>query len=264
MAEFSSHVPGTFSWVELATTDRQAGVAFYRALFGWEVRDAPIGPNEIYSMFQMRGKEVAAAYTMMADERKLGVPSHWNLYVTVTSADDAARKAGELGAKVLALPFDVMDVGRMAVLQDPTGAVFCVWQAKKHIGAQILNEPGALCWSELTTRDPKAAEAFYTALFGWSAKHGAASTQMDYTELGVPGHPPGAGMMKMPDNMPASVPSYWMPYFQVDDADASTAKAKALGGSLMVGPTDIPKVGRFAILTDPQGAMFAVLTFTGA
>ena len=264
MAEFSSHVPGTFSWVELATTDREAGVAFYGALFGWEVSDAPIGRNEIYSMFQMRGKEVAAAYTMMADERKLGVPSHWNLYVTVTSADDAARKAGELGAKVLALPFDVMDVGRMAVLQDPAGAVFCVWQAKTHIGARILNEPGALCWSELTTRDPSAAEAFYTALFGWAAKHGAASTLPHYTELGLPGEHPGAGMLKMPDNMPASVPSYWMPYFQVDDADASAAKAKELGAVLMVGPNDIPNLGRFAILKDPQGAMFAVYMFAGA
>jgi uncharacterized protein len=264
MAEFSSHVPGTFCWVELATTDQKAGVAFYRALLGWDVSDRPIGPNEIYSMFQMRGKEVAAAYTLMADERKQGVPSHWNLYVTVESADDAARRAGELGAKVLAPAFDVMDVGRMAVLQDPTGAVFCVWQARKHIGARILNEPGALCWSELTTRDPKAAEAFYTALFGWAAKHGAASTQMDYTELGMPGQPPGAGMMKMPADMPAHVPSYWMPYFQVDDADASTAKAKELGAKLMVGPHDIPMTGRFAILQDPQGAMFAVFKFAGA
>src|SRR5688572_16922513 len=130
MADVTSHPPGTFSWVELATTDQKAGVAFYRALFGWDVTDAPIGPNEIYSMFQMRGKEVAAAYTLMADERKAGVPPHWNLYVTVSRADDAAQKAAGLGAKVLAPPFDVMDVGRMAVLQDPTGAVFCVWEAK--------------------------------------------------------------------------------------------------------------------------------------
>ena len=264
MAEFSSHAPGTFSWVELATTDQKGGVAFYRALFGWDVSDRPIGQNEIYSMLQMRGKEVAAAYTQMSDERRLGVPSHWNLYITVESANDTAKRAEGLGAKVLAPPFDVMDVGRMAVLQDPTGAVFCIWQAKKHIGARILNEPGALCWSELTTRDPKAAEAFYTALFGWSAKHGAASTLTDYTEMGLPGQPPGAGMMKMPEDMPAHVPSYWMPYFQVDDADASTAKAKELGGKLMVGPHDIPKTGRFAILQDPQGAMFAVFKFAGA
>ena len=263
MAEFSSHVPGTFSWAELATTDRKAGVAFYTSLFGWEVSDRPIGPNEIYSMFQMRGKEVAAGYSMMSDERRMGVPSHWNLYVTVESADDAAKRAEGLGAKVLAAPFDVMDVGRMAVLQDPTGAVFCVWQAKKHIGARILNEPGALCWSELTTRDPKAAETFYTQLFGWNAKHGAASTVQDYTEFSVPGQPTSAGMLKMPDNMPAQVPSYWMPYFQVADADASLAKAMELGGTQMIGPNDIPNVGRFAILQDPQGAMFAVFEFKG-
>src|SRR4051812_1411077 len=113
MTDFSSHVPGTFSWVELATTDRKAGVAFYRALLGWDVSDRPIGPNEIYSMFMMRGKEVAAAYTMMADERKMGVPSHWNLYVSVASADDTAKRAEGLGGKILAPPFDVMDVGRM-------------------------------------------------------------------------------------------------------------------------------------------------------
>ena len=263
MAEFSSHVPGTFSWVELATTDRKGGVAFYTSLLGWEVSDRPIGPSETYSMFQMRGKEVAAAYSMMSDERRMGVPSHWNLYVTVESTDDTARRAEGLGAKVLAPPFDVMDVGRMAVLQDPTGAMFCVWQAKKHIGARILNEPGALCWSELTTRDPKAAETFYTQLFGWHAKHGAASTLPDYTELSVPGQQAGAGMMAMPDNMPAGVPSYWMPYFQVADSDASAAKAKGLGGHLIVGPNDIPSVGRFAILQDPQGAMFAVFKFGG-
>ena len=168
MAEFSSHVPGTFSWAELATTDQKAGVAFYRALFGWDVNEAPIGPDEVYSMFTMRGKEVAAGYTMRPEERQTGAPPHWNLYVTVANVDESVKKAEALGAKVFAPPFDVMDVGRMAILQDPTGAVFEVWQAKLHIGAKILNEPGALCWSELTTRDPKKAEAFYTALFGWT------------------------------------------------------------------------------------------------
>src|SRR5258708_5606725 len=131
MAEFSSHEPGTFSWVELATTDQKAGVAFYRALFGWDVNDMPLGPGDVYSMFQMRGKEVAAAYTMQADERQMGVPPHWNLYITVASADDTTKKAEGLGAKVLAAPFDVMDVGRMAVLQDPSGAVFCIWEPKR-------------------------------------------------------------------------------------------------------------------------------------
>ena len=131
MAEFSSHVPGTFSWVDLATTDQKAGVAFYRALFGWDVNEQPMGPGEIYSMFTMRGKEVAAASTMRGPERQSGVPPHWNIYVTVASADAAASRAQSLGGKVLAPPFDVMDAGRMAVLQDPTGAVINVWEAKR-------------------------------------------------------------------------------------------------------------------------------------
>jgi uncharacterized protein len=258
MPEFSSHVPGTFSWVELSTTDREAAVAFYRELLGWEVRDAPIGGGEIYSLFHKGGLDVGAAYSMMADERKMGVPSHWNLYVAVTSADDITRRAEGLGARVLAPPFDVMDHGRMAVLQDPTGAVFSVWQAKKHVGVRLRDEPGSLAWSELTTRDPKAAETFYTALFGWAAKKGTASTDVDYTHFGPPGQEPCAGMMKMPANMPAQVPSYWMPYFQVAGCDASTAKAQELRATVMVGPQDIPNTGRFAILTDPTGAMCAL------
>ena len=263
MAEFRSHVPGTFSWVELATTDQKAGVAFYRALFDWDVRETPIGPNETYSMFLLRGQEAAAACTMQPDERKMGVPPHWNLYVTVTNVDETVKRAEGLGGNVLVPPFDVMDVGRMAVVQDPTGAIFQLWQAKKSIGAKVLNEPGALCWSELTTRDPKAAEAFYTGLFGWTAKHSAPSAGMDYTEFSVQGQP-SIGMLEMPANMPAGVPSYWMPYFQVDDCDASTARTSVAGGSVMIPPQDIPNTGRFSIVKDPQGAMFALFKFTGA
>lgn len=259
MAEFSSHTPGTFSWAELATTDQKAGVQFYRALFGWDVNEQPMGGDEVYTMFTLRGKEVAAGYTMRPEERQHGAPPHWNLYVTVASVDESAKKAESLGATVLAPPFDVMDVGRMAILQDPTGAVFELWEAKKHIGAKILNEPGSLVWSELTTRDTKRAESFYTSLFGWTAKHATPGSPMEYTEFHNQGKP-GVGMMAMPKQVPAQVPSYWMPYFQVADCDASTAQAKQLGANPMVGPQDIPGTGRFAILTDPQGAMFAVYT----
>src|SRR6478736_6508190 len=174
VADIASHVPGAFSWPELATTDQKGAVAFYRALFGWDLNEQPMGPGEVYSMFQMRGKHVGAGYTMRPDERKMGVPAHWNSYVTVADADESAKQAESLGAKVLAPPFDVMDAGRMAVIQDPTGAVFQLWTPNRSIGAQILNEPGALCWTELTTSDPKAAEAFYTGLFGWTPKHGGA------------------------------------------------------------------------------------------
>jgi predicted enzyme related to lactoylglutathione lyase len=261
VAEFTSHTPGTFTWPELATSDQKAGVAFYTALFGWNVNEQPIGPTEVYSMFQMRGKAVGAGCTQQPDEKKMGIPPHWNSYVTVANVNETTKKAESLGGKVLAPPFDVMDAGRMAVLQDPTGAVFEVWQANRSIGAQILNEPGALCWTELTTSDTTAAEAFYTGLFGWTPKHGAPGSPMEYTEFSV-GGVPSIGMMAKPKDMPAHIPSYWMPYFQVASCDASTAKAKELGGNAMVGPQDIPGTGRFTIVSDPQGAIFAVFEFT--
>jgi predicted enzyme related to lactoylglutathione lyase len=255
MPEFSSHAPGTFCWPELATTDQKAGVAFYRALLGWDVIEQPIGPTEIYSMFTLRGLEVAAASTLQADERQLGVPSHWNSYVSVASADESAKRAQELGGKVLAPAFDVMDAGRMAVLQDPTGAVISLWQPKRHIGAKVLREPGALGWTELLTNDTAAAEKFYTQLFGWKAK-----VSPEYTEFSI-GSTPDAGMMKL-DPKWGNVPPHWMPYFQVNDCDGTAARATADGGQIHVPPSDIPNVGRFAMLADPQGATFSVITIT--
>jgi predicted enzyme related to lactoylglutathione lyase len=187
----------------------------------------------------------------------MGVPPHWNLYVTVSSADEAAKRAVQLGATVLDAPFDVMQQGRMAIVRDPTGAVLQLWEPKAHIGVKIRNEPNSLCWSELTTKDPKAAEAFYTGMFGWSARHSAPAAVMDYTEFSVNGQP-AVGMMAMPQEMSPNVPSYWMPYFQVADLDASTTKAKSLGANVMVGPNSIPDGARFVILQDPQKAMFAL------
>jgi hypothetical protein len=251
--------PGSFCWPELATTDQQAATAFYRGLFGWDVNDQPMGPGETYSLFKLRGRDVGAAYTMRAEERQTGAPPHWNAYVRVTSADDSAKRAQELGGKVLAPAFDVMESGRMAILQDPTGAAFQVWQPNKSSGIRVTNEPVSLCWTELTTRDPKAAEAFYTQLFGWTPKHGNGAAGMEYTEFSVNGQP-SIGMMAMPPMMPPETPSYWMPYFQVADVDATAATAQTLGASPHVAPTDIPSTGRFSVLGDPQGAIFAVFT----
>jgi predicted enzyme related to lactoylglutathione lyase len=259
VADVSAHVPGTFSWPELSTTDQKAGAAFYSALFGWEINDIPMGPAGSYTMFQVRGKEVAAAAGQQPMEKERGIPAHWNNYVTVANVDESAKQAQALGATVLAPPFDVMDAGRMAVIQDPTGAVFQIWQAGRSIGAKILNEPGALCWTELATRDTKAAEAFYTKFFGWTAKVGGAGTPLEYTEFSNQGKP-GVGMMAMPAQVPAFVPSYWMPYFQVTDVEASTTKAKSLGGDIRVPPMDIPNTGRFSVISDPQGATFAMFT----
>jgi hypothetical protein len=256
MSEFTSLPPGSFCWPELATTDQKSGVAFYRTLFGWDVDDQPMGPGETYSMFKMRGKEVAAGYTMRPEERQHGAPPHWNTYISVENADAAAQRAQALGGKVLAPPFDVMDAGRMAILQDPTGATFQVWQPKRHLGTRIQGEPGALCWTELATRDTRAAETFYTQLFGWRVKRGP-DGGMEYTEFSV-GETPSGGMMAMPSQVPSQVPAHWTPYFQVTDCDASAAKATSAGGKTIVPPTDIPKVGRFAMIQDPQGATFAI------
>jgi predicted enzyme related to lactoylglutathione lyase len=255
MAELA-RPPGSFCWPELATTDQKAAVTFYRTLFGWDANEQPMGPAETYSIFQLRGKDVAAAYTLRDQERQFGVPPHWNTYVSVEDADRAAKRAQELGGKIVAPPFDVMDAGRMAVLQDPTGATFQVWQSKRHIGTRIQGEPGALCWTELATRDTRAAEAFYTQLFGWRAKRGT-DGGMEYTEFSV-GDRPGGGMMAMPSQVPSQVPAHWTPYFQVTDVDRTAANATSAGGKTVVPPTDIPKVGRFAMLHDPQGAMFAI------
>lgn len=260
--DIDKHVSGAFSWPELATTDQRAGVAFYRSLFGWDVKEAPIGPNEVYSMFTMRGREVAAAYTLRPDERQMGVPPHWNSYITVDEVDAAAKRAGDLGGKVVAPPFDVMDAGRMAVVQDPSGAFFQIWQPKRSVGARIVNEAGALCWTELATRDTQTALKFYTQLLGWKAKTGGEGVNA-YTEFTAAGAEyPMAGMIDIAAFGPrgAHVPPNWMPYLQVADVDATATKAGSLGANIGVPPNDIPNVGRFACIADPQGAVFAVFT----
>jgi predicted enzyme related to lactoylglutathione lyase len=258
MPQFTHHQPGTFSWPELATTDQAAALAFYSALFGWTVNEQPVGPDASYSIFQMDGADVGAAYTMRPEEHDLGGP-HWNAYVTVANVEQTTTRARALGATVLAPPFDVYDAGRMAILQDPSGALFQVWQAGRSIGAGVLAEPGALCWTELTTTDPDAAEAFYSSLFGWTPKHAAPGSPVRYTEFTVPGATlPSIGIMQKPPHLPPHMPSFWLPYFQVLNVDAAVASATALGAQVHFGPESIADGGRFAVLADPQGAAFAV------
>ncbi len=255
MPEVSTHSPGMFCWPELATTDQAGAAAFYRALFGWEVDDRPMGPGETYSMFKLHGREAAAGYGLRPEQRQQGVPPHWGSYVSVASADDSASRAASLGGRVIAGPFDVFDAGRMAVVQDPSGAFISLWEPKKHIGARVLNEPGALGWAELNTRDLKAAERFYTALFGWGAK---TSTAVDnYTEFTLDGRSI-AGMMAIQPSW-GNVPPNWVPYFVVKDCDQAVDRAQANRGSIIVPAKDIPRVGRFAFVRDPQGAVFAVI-----
>src|SRR5262245_47119948 len=166
MPEVTKHNPGTFCWVELATTDPAAAKRFYGDLFDWSVEDMPAGEGMTYTMLKLGGKNAGALYHLDEDRRKAGVPPHWFTYVAVTSADESAKKAASLGGTVVQQPFDVMDVGRMAVLQDPTGAHFAVWEPKRHHGTGIVGEPGSHVWTELLTTDTKKAGDFYSKLFG--------------------------------------------------------------------------------------------------
>ena len=205
-----------------------------------------------YTLMRKGGKTVAGNMAAMGE----GQPSVWVNYVSVDDADATIERAKEAGAMVFVDPMDVSDIGRMAVFADPTGAAIGIWQPKTFIGAELANESGAFVWSELNTRDLPAAKAFYTEVFGWEAQD-ADMGEMDYTEWKV-GEKTVAGMMTMPDMVPAEVPAHWLVYFGVDDTDATVAQANGLGATMLVPPTDIPP-GRFSVLTDPDGATFAVI-----
>lgn len=253
MPEMSEYAPGTPSWVDLGTPDVDAATRFYGGLFGWEVQDQ--GPDAGgYRVCLLRGKAVAG----MGPQQNPG-PPWWTTYVTVADADATVATVKEAGGAVFMGPMDVLDVGRMAVFADTVGAVVAIWQPRAHLGAQLVNEPGTLCWNELATRDIDTAKAFYEKVFGWDGTTSPYDGST-YTEWHLGGRAIG-GMIQMDDQWPAEIPSHWMVYFAVDDCDASAAKATELGGTVSVPPTDIPP-GRFSVLNDPQGAVFSVISLS--
>ncbi len=256
MQETPKYAPGTFCWIELGTSDNEAAKKFYTELFGWTFADNPMGPDMVYTMLKKDGQDVGGLYKLMPEMTAQGIPPHWLSYVSVTSADESAAKAKEAGATLMKEPFDVVTYGRMAVIQDPTGAVFALWQAATHPGSGITNTPGSFCWNELATSDTAEAGDFYTTLFGWG-KDVQQLGPMEYTSF-TNGDRPAAGMFTITPEM-GNVPPHWLVYFAVDDCDAATQKATELGAMAIKPPDDIPGVGRFAILLDPQGAAFAVI-----
>jgi predicted enzyme related to lactoylglutathione lyase len=247
MSVITSFKPGEFSWCELATSDQNSAKAFYSKLFGWEIDDQPMGPDQVYTMLKLKGEHVAALYGMDKAQQERGIPPHWNVYVTVTSADESAAKSKSLGGSLIMEPFDVMDVGRMAIVRDPDGAIINLWQPMKHKGAGILNEPNAFCWYEVYANDTEKAKAFYTGLFGWEIGGGP-----EYTEWKLNGQSIG-GMMKIQKEW-GEVPPHWMPYVMVSNCNETAEKAKDLGATIMVPPTEIPGMGQFALFNDPQAA----------
>ena len=257
MTTDTAHTPSTFTWIELGTTDAARAKRFYADLLGWTYDDMPAGPGMTYSMAKLGDRHVAGLYEM-GKEMAAAVPAHWASFVSVDDVDATAKKAAASGGKVMKEPFDVMDAGRMAVVQDPTGATISLWQAKRHRGASAKDEPGALCWNELYTTDVDAARAFYTSVLGWQTEGVDMGPMGTYTLIKVPGETKsGGGIMPMPPHM-KGVPSHWLAYLQVDDCDASTKKANELGAKTLMEPMDIPNTGRFSILKDPTGAAFAL------
>ena len=255
MTNIDKHPAGSFCWIELATTDQTAAKNFYGSIFGWSPNDNPMGPGEVYTIFQLDGRDAAAGYTLRADQVAQHVPPHWMPYISVENTDASAAKVPQLGGKVIVPPFDVMDAGRMAVIADPAGAYFCLWQANRSKGIGIANVHGTLCWDDLSTPDSKGAEAFYSGLFGWQfirdEKDSSGYLHIKNGEHFIGGVPPAA-------HRQPGVPPHWLAYFQVDDVDATANKAKEMGAILFLPPMSMEGVGRMSVIADPQGAVFAI------
>jgi predicted enzyme related to lactoylglutathione lyase len=276
MAEREGYIPGVPCWADTSQPDPEAAVEFYTGLFGWEFEDVmPPGAPGKYFMARIRGRDVAAVGSVPESGPSIAA---WNTYVWVASADDAAASVRAAGGAVLAEPFDVGDAGRMAVVADPEGAIFSVWQAGRHRGARIINEPGALNFNGLNTRDPESAKAFYGSVFGWQTQgvgdvtmwtlpaygdhleRDRPTLRQETAEMGVPGFEDVvASLQRIPDGQP-DTPAHWNVTFTVEDADQTAEKAFELGGAVIVAPFDAPWV-RMTVIADPQGATLIASRF---
>jgi predicted enzyme related to lactoylglutathione lyase len=292
MPERDGYIPGVPCWVDASEPDPQAALEFYGAFLGWDFRDVvPANAEGRYfiartetrgwSLFDMSGEPRSGNVAAIASMPQGATPqARWNTYISVASADEAATKVRDAGGGVEVEPFDFADAGRTAVFTDAEGAAFCVWEAKKHKGAQVVNDPGSLNFNDLNTRDTEAAKAFYGSVFGWrtfamgEAEMWALDGYGDFIESHHPdlrerwaeaGAPPGfedvvATITEIADDQP-DTPAHWSVTFAVEDADAAAAKATELGGTVLVPPFDAPWV-RMTILADPQGATFTASRFT--
>jgi hypothetical protein len=253
MGERTSYTPGTFCWADLSTTDPGAAKEFYTALFGWEVNDMPVGDDQVYSMMTIDGKSVAAITAQPEQQRDAGAPALWNSYIAVESADRAVERARELSANVHAPAFDMLEAGRMGVIQDPQGAYFIAWEPKRFSGAQLVNGPGLLSWNELASPDVDASAEFYSELLEWKTEP-FEGMQMPYITIQTKDGHGNGGIRPV---MPPDTRPHWLVYFGADDAAATLERATGLGGTALVEAIDIG-VGQIAVVQDPQGAVFAL------
>lgn len=258
MSERTSYEPGVPCWVDLGSPDLDASIEFYSALFGWQVPASEnVEQTGGYRRASKNGRDVAGMMPLMQE----GEPPAWRSYVAVADAGATAAAVKEAGGSVLVEPMDVMGLGKMAVFADPSGAVFGIWQPGTFPGAGLVNEPGALAWNELNTRDLAGAKSFYGAVFGWGFDEVKMGENESYTTITLDGNPVG-GMLDLDERqIPAEVPTHWLVYFAVEDTDATLAQAKERGASVLMEPIDLP-VGRFGVLADPHGAAFAVIALS--
>ncbi len=255
MDEIKKHDQGSFCWIELGTSDANGAKQFYGDLFGWGINELPMEHGS-YSMLTLENLEVGACYQLTEEQKNQDVPPHWLPYISVDDVDTTTEKVEAENGNVLMGPLQVMDAGKMSLLQDPTGATFGIWQGQRHIGSKIKNVPNSYCWVELGTNDTDAAEQFYSHLVNWEPKH-QDFEGMKYTTF-KNGPVSEGGMYKMPPEMD-ELPSHWLVYFNVEDCDDTVNRAKSLGAQVLKEPEFIPTVGKFSVLQDPQGAVFAVI-----
>lgn len=252
-----AHLQGTFSWADVAVPDTDAAGDFYTRLFGWDAAAAGPSDSMPYTMFSLDGESVAGMGPLSQEQQDAGQPPVWSAYIAVDDADATAAKAAELGATVVMEPFDVPGSGRMFFAIDPVGAAIGFWQAGGHAGAGVLGSPGAMAWNELACRDVDAAKGFYTELLGLRTE----TQDYDgflYTTLHL-GDQTVGGMYDMSGYLPDELPAHWFVWFAVSDTDTATAKTQELGGTVQREPWDT-QFGRMAVLSDPQGATFGVIT----
>jgi len=255
MSERSSYTAGTPCWVDLATPDIEAAARFYGDVLGWEV---PERPNSAemggYRRALKNGKDVAGMMPLMQE----GQPPAWSTYISVEDADETARAVAGAGGSVVAEPMDVMDLGRMAVFTDPTGAFFGIWQPGTFAGAELVNEYGCFGWNELGTRDVEAAKRFYGSVFGWTTEERPMEQMGGNYYIWKRGEDSVGGMFDISSVLPDEIPAHWLTYFTVEDLDAAIGQIDGGGGRVNNGPMEI-EVGRFAVVSDPAGAVFAIL-----
>ena len=255
MSKRTEYAHGEFCWVDMMAHDLNQATEFYGTLLGWKAvpQDTQGGPP--YTIFQVDGDDVTGLGEMNDEMRSQNIPPMWNNYINVEDVDATAAKVSELGGTVTMPPMQVVDAGRMAFIQDPSGANVAIWQKQNHFGAKRVNEPGCFSWNELATRDAKAASGFFSQLLGWEFEK-APDSPTEYYMITNQGSQNG-GMVIMDDAW-AEVPPHWVPYFTVNDTDGTIEKLQRLGGQVRVPPVDIP-VGRFAVVADNQGATFSII-----